>query len=340
MNEFAALPADERRDILNEAAVRLGGVDVTIPEKDFWVCWMLRALFELGPDHPSMVFKGGTSLSKAYGLIERFSEDIDMVTSADFFTKNGAPDPETSTSRSNFERRVKLLDEACARYVAESLRPELRAYAATQLGESRGWEFEVDPDDPHTLLFRYPSVQPEHSYIRGRVKIELGWRSATTPTASRSVRPYVADVFPGIVERPDVTCRVLSAGRTFWEKVTALHAESFRDEVPRFFSRHYSDVAVISGGRLGPLVVNDVEMLETVRTYKSRYYSSAWARYDLAIPGTLRLVPPPQKLRRLALDYREMRPMFFSEPLAFQEIVNRLRALEDTINSVRTPAPM
>jgi hypothetical protein len=116
------------------------------------------------------------------------------------------------------------------------------------------------------------------------------------------------------------------------ERRDILHAESFRDEVPRFFARHYSDVAVLSSSDLGAAAITDLVMLETVRRYKHRYYPSAWSRYDLATPGTLRLCPSAAKSRALALDYRAMRSMFFTEPWPFSEVLSRLEQVERMIN--------
>ncbi len=184
------------------------------------------------------------------------------------------------------------------------------------------------------MLFKYPWSDPsrEHDYIRGRVKIELGWRSATTPAEERTVIPYAATYFPNLFTNPTVRCNVLTVDRTFWEKAAALHAESFRDQVPRFFARHYSDVAELSRTDRGVGALADLEMLEAVRRYKQRYYPSAWARYDLALPGTLRLRPSREKSSALAADYRSMRTMFFAEPLPFPEVLDRLGEIEKTIN--------
>jgi len=157
MDQFATTPPEERRDIFNEVAVRLGGVDFTIAEKDFWVCWTLSILFGLGADHPNLVFKGGTSLSKAYGIINRFSEDIDIVTAVDYFIERGADDPEDDVSGSERHRRLSRLDEACTKYVSDVLRAELHAQFAERLGTT-GWELHIDAEERHghTLLFKYP----------------------------------------------------------------------------------------------------------------------------------------------------------------------------------------
>jgi hypothetical protein len=336
VDDFARLTPSERREIIAEAAIGLRR-EFTIVEKDFWVCWTLRSLFSLPSGHPAMIFKGGTSLSKAYELIQRFSEDIDVVTDVDFFLAHGVADPATAPSKAQQLERMDALDVVCADYIAGNLAAELQRLFFERLGTDAGWDLVVDSDDryAHTLLFRYPVSAPdiEHPYIRGNVKIELGWRSATKPAEARIFKPYIADHFPQLMENPDVHCTVLSPERTFWEKVTALHAESFRDEVPHFFSRHYSDVAAMFQTERGKAASRDLEMLADVRKYKQRYYSAAWARYDLAISRSLKIIPSDAKLRTLASDYRNMRMMFFREPPKFEELIARLHVLQQQINS-------
>ncbi len=127
---------------------------------------------------------------------------------------------------------------------------------------------------------------------------------------------------------------MLLPARTFWEKVTALHAESFRDVVPHFFSRHYSDVAELIETEVGRAASRDVAMLDEVRKFKQTYYPAAWAHYDRAAPGSLKIIPSDEKVRVLISDYRDMRMMFFREPPPFGTILDRLRALERQINGV------
>lgn len=276
-------------------------------------------------------------------LIERFSEDIDIVTAVDFYLARGAADPETAPSRTQQLERMQALDAVCAEYIGGELNVMLREQFEERLRADSGWDLSVDSEDRlgHTLLFRYPTSAPdiEHTYIRGRVKLELGWRSATAPGETRSFRTYVAERFPELMKEPDVSCTVLSQTRTFWEKVTALHAESFRDQVPRFFSRHYSDVAEIFQSDLGQSAARDFAMLDSVREFKQRYYPAAWARYDLATPGSLTLIPHDTKLRALASDYQDMRMMFLREPPTFETVLDRLRALQSQINTSRPKEP-
>ncbi len=144
--------------------------------------------------------------------------------------------------------------------------------------------------------------------------------------------PFLAEI-PMLLRSPQVICNVLAPGRTFWEKVTALHAESFRGETKRFFSRHYSDVAAMLQTQIGKTASRDLAMLDDVRIFKDVYYHSGWARYDLARPGSLAIVPSREKLRDLAGDYRGMRQMFLSHPPSFDWVIDQLRAFESEVNA-------
>ena len=130
---------------------------------------------------------------------------------------------------------------------------------------------------------------------------------------------------------------VLSAGRTFWEKVTALHAECHRpadSATPQYVSRHYYDVAMLLDTDEGKAASKDFDLLARVAKHKNIFFRAAWASYDTAKPGSLKLVPSDARLKDLRADYRKMAPMMFDdEPLAFDDIVAGLQKLQDTINS-------
>ncbi len=196
---FLALPEQERRDVFAAAARRLNTAPGYV-EKDFWACLVLETLFNRLPaGHPQLLFKGGTSLSKVFGLIRRFSEDIDLVVHRDGLGFAGDRDPTIATGLSN-KRRSALFDElarACSRYVLGGLKAALEAAIG---GLAEGCAIEADPDDAggQTLLVAYPSLYPggDASYVPPRVKIEAGARSAMEPGVTRAVSPYVASDLP------------------------------------------------------------------------------------------------------------------------------------------------
>lgn len=323
------------------------GVANTIIEKDFWVCWTLKRLFELQRENtPTLVFKGGTSLSKAFGAIRRFSEDIDLSFDRTDLGYTGDRDPEkTDLSR---KAAGKLIDELATdveKHIAETLLPALQKAIASHLAspDDGGWSLEIDGNDPQTVNFHYPTALSAGeyegmAYITPRVKLEFGARGDPWPTVERTIRPYAADDFPDFFENPDCIVTVLSARRTFWEKVTALHAEAHRsDEIPtpQYFSRHYYDIAMLLETADGKAAATDFDLLEQVARHKAVFFRSGWANYDTARPGTLRLVPSEARQRDLRADYRDMAPMMFDEKsLAFDEILARIQMLEGQINAV------
>lgn len=336
MDSILRLPSAQRAELYKAASQKLGFGEVII-EKDFWVCWTLRELFALPGIGDHLIFKGGTSLSKVWKAIARFSEDIDVSFSRDWLGFTGARDPEQATSGKKQRERIEDLAAACAEKIKSEVLPALRARATEALG-AEGWTIAIDADDPQTMFFTYPSTLGEHpseAYIRREVKIECGARSDAWPAEEKSILPYVAEAYPETITDATVPLKVLSIERTFWEKATILHAEAHRDETkatPTRFSRHYADLAALAdhASAAGALARDDLRA--RVVEHKQVFFAAGWAKYETAVPGTFRLVPPAYRLTALETDYRAMQEMFFGAPLAWAEIVERLGKLEATIN--------
>ena len=168
------------------------------------------------------------------------------------------------------------------------------------------------------------------------MKIECGARSDRWPADDRTILPYVAEAYPDAIRDAAVPVRVLSIERTFWEKATILHAEANRPAdkaAPGKFSRHYADLAALADHpeAAGALARDDLRA--RVVEHKRVFFAAAWAKYETAVPGTFLLVPPEERLARMAADYREMQVMYFGEPRPWPEIVARLTALQARINS-------
>ena len=339
MDKVALLAAADRAALFGETAAGRG-VANTIIEKDFWVCWTLKRLFELQQDGtPTLIFKGGTSLSKAFGAIRRFSEDIDLSFDRADLGYSGDRNPEKEgISKKQSGRLIEQLMGDVERHIADKLRPALHDSFARHLGNRTDgdWSLEIDAEDRQALNFHYAPAFPRAdyermTYISPRVKLELGARGDPWPTEVKSIRPYAAEDFPDFFEAPDCTVTVLSARRTFWEKVTALHAEAHRPEdspTPQYFSRHYYDIAMLLDTEEGQAAEGDFQLLEQVAKHKAILFRSGWANYDTARPGTLRLIPAESRIRDLRADYRGMAPMMFDDkPLPFDNILSRLREL-------------
>ncbi|MHB1241204.1 MAG: nucleotidyl transferase AbiEii/AbiGii toxin family protein, partial [Gammaproteobacteria bacterium] len=219
---IAATPRD-RLELFLATANRLG-TPVGNVEKDFWVCWTLNALhLERPAGGPRLLFKGGTSLSKAYGLIQRFSEDIDITVFRDDLDVPASV--EELEVLSNKKRRAKLdaIRDACRAYITGPL----REFLATQIADATNdvGHIEVDEDDPdsQTLLVWYPEVEPRGgTYVRPAVRIESGAKSALDPNGIVTIRPYISEEAAALdLTVSDVT--TIEATRTFWDKVVIAH---------------------------------------------------------------------------------------------------------------------
>jgi len=332
MDKVARMTAEDRGDILTEAAARLG-IKPAIIEKDFWVCVVLKLLFQKSRFAQSLVLKGGTSLSKAYGLIERFSEDIDLVLDWKLigFGK-GLKDPmQNFGSKSKQDRFNKEINRLAAAYIAETLCPELDNFVQN---EGIGLSASADPDDPYAVNIRYPAAFAE-AHIRPEVRLEIGPLASWIPSAMHRIRPYAFDALPEIFEDPACEVAAIAAERTFWEKATILHQEAHRPgQIPQRYSRHYYDLYKLAVIRVRGVALGNLKLLRDVVAFKQRFYPSAWARYDLAVPGSFKLLPAtPRQIQALKQDYADMQAMLFGAPPEFKAILEELKKLEAEINS-------
>ena len=337
--EFFNRTAEDQATIIREAAAKRG-ISAVMVEKDFWVSWTLASLFAHPEFGELLVFKGGTSLSKVFGVIERFSEDIDLSVSPDFV---GIKEEwvEEADSRNKRTDRMKQLEAACIEKVRERFAPELERIAEDSLGKpkagNRWMEFRVD-EDTHSpvILFHYPSNETTgFEYLRRSVKMEFGSLTDQRPAGKHVIRPWIAEEFPELLADFDCELVALELERTFWEKATILHAEYHRDAAKPIrdrFSRHYADTAAMgTHAEISPVLSNN-ELRQHVTDWKSRFFPSSWARYDLAKPGTFHLVPPETRRAELEKDYLAMEPMFLNKPPSFASILQTLIDLERRIN--------
>lgn len=338
MDDFAKLPPEERK-IYFEGTAAPRNLEAQIAEKDFWVCWTLQELFRLPVLGAHLIFKGGTSLSKVFKVIERFSEDIDISMDRGFLGFGGANEPEAGASNKEKQRRIENLKTACQQKVAVELLPALTASIQSKLRRGEKWSLCLDEDDPdrQTLLFDYPTslAADATGYVQRAVKIELGARADHWPCETRTVVPYVAEQFPKGFLEGGCAVKVLAVERTFWEKATILHAEFHRPAnkpMPGRFSRHYVDFYELIRRGVAITAETKPDLLARVAEHKKLFFKSSWARYDEATKGTLRLAPAESRLKPLRDDYGKMRQMFFGEPPEFNEIVTLLHRWESEFN--------
>lgn len=323
-DEFLRLAVADQREVINAAGPELG-ILPAVAEKDVWVCFVLNVLYSI-PGRRPMVFKGGTSLSKVFNLIKRFSEDIDI--SVNFLQDYQEPISKTRAGDLREEIEAKLQT-----YKKDVLFPALEQQAkqfglAVTPGDT-DWEIDVN----------YKSVLASGvDYIKTRVKIELSGRNQTEPSEKHTVRPYLLEKTTDLVF-PEATIDALLAERTFWEKVTLIHAglnSGSIEKSPERLSRHWSDVSVIMKSETGERAIQDEDLCLKVVNHKDAFWRDGKANYEGCRNKKFRLLPTGDTRSLLKADYEAMirAGMFFSEkPASFDEIMEDIRVLESRLNS-------
>jgi hypothetical protein len=293
-------PERDRRDLFVATGGRIGTVEQHI-EKDFWVCWTLDTLFNgLQPGGPRLLFKGGTSLSKGFGLIARFSEDIDITVFREDIGQPATVDELEALTGKKRSARLDAIRTACQQFIQDPLREQMgtllhAALEAANLPPESG-RVELDPDDPdqQSLLLWYPTVTADGAdYIRRAVKIESGAKSALDPHSAVTVKPYVAEEFKlASLDVPNIT--TVEPRRTFWDKVVILHGLrrwwERRGELRaggQRVSRHYYDVHSLLISPRGEEFAADAAMAVDCVRHARMFFNRPDLDLGTAAPGTL-----------------------------------------------------
>jgi len=339
MKEFINMTDDRRRLVCNQTGAHLNLADVAV-EKDFWVCWILDKLFRLPIWGEYLTFKGGTSLSKGWKLIERFSEDIDIVIDRGLLGFDGDNRPEDAPSRKQTKKRLDALRFACQQCIEKSIKPELQNAIAADLPTTLVWEMidDVQEPDNQTLLFLYPTTFPEKAeYLRRAVKIEMGARSDPEPVETIEIRPYISEAFPTLLSGSEIKVQAVSPMRTFWEKAMLLHEESYRPATGKnrkeYMARHYYDLYRLIKAGIAEKAAVDLDLFQRIADHRKVFFRYNWMDYSTLTPGKLRLVPILAQLPDWRADYTNMQQeMFYGEVPSFDDIIDEVQRFQDDIN--------
>lgn len=331
MHKFAKLSQEERADVFIIVA-KEKKMHPAIVEKDFWVCWTLDYLFSESKFKDSFAFKGGTSLSKGFDLIERFSEDIDLIFDWRLLGY-GIDEPWKKRSNTKQDAFVGKINEDAARFLESKLMPEMQGYLDSQ--QIVGGSLVIDTRDPQTLRFFYPQSFSDDSILQ-EIRLETGALAAWTPTTMAPIRPYIVEEFPDAFGVAEAKVRTVSPERTFWEKATILHKEAFRTNgrFPARYSRHYYDLCKLAQSDVKQRALRNTDLLKSVVNFKMTFWRSNAARYDLCTPGTLRLMPPEEGTGLIEQDYNAMQNMIFGDTPGFSEMMDAIQNLEREINGL------
>jgi hypothetical protein len=302
---FLRLSAKDRRDALGVAADR-SGRPAHLLEKDVWVVWALAALYG-SPLSEHLVFKGGTSLSKAYRVIRRFSEDVDLtydirVIAPDLVGADGEALPKTRSEEKRWSSEVR---RRLPEWVTGTAQPVIAsALAAEGLAATIRAEGEK-------LFIDYEPTATGSGYVAPIVTLEFGARSTGEPASLRDVTCDASGLIEG-VEFPTARPRVMHAERTFWEKATAIHVFCLQERLRGDrFARHWHDVARLDEAGLAAAAFADRDLAQAVARHKSMFFAEKAADrspidYTAAVGGGLRLVPAGDALKTIEEDYARM----------------------------------
>ncbi|MDO8777592.1 MAG: nucleotidyl transferase AbiEii/AbiGii toxin family protein [Burkholderiaceae bacterium] len=335
MAEFFQLSPAERLEALNTAA-NTSGLPPHLLEKDVWVVWALRHLFA-GPYAQHLVFKGGTSLSKAYGVIRRFSEDVDLTydiraIASDLIGDTGSPLP---TSKSQEKKWSKEIRARLSSWVDAEIVPRLKQDLLQQ-GLPAAVRAEGDK-----VFIDYKPLSSGTGYVAPSVMLEFGARSTGEPSEPRAIRCDAAGHLRG-VEFPTATPQVMRAERTFWEKATAIHVFCAQGEFRGGdrFARHWHDVTRLDAAGFADAAIADKALAQAVAEHKSVFFAEKDGRgdvidYHAAVSGGLELVPADGPLAKLAADYQHMVDdgLFLDDAESFEALLERCRVIQHKANA-------
>ena len=239
MINIAKLNRADRTVLFSNTAGKMG-LNPIIVEKDYWVCYTLDYLFYRSKYKNAFIFKGGTSLSKAYNIIKRFSEDIDLILNWNLLTESD--NPWDDRSKNQQDKFNKDLNNKAATFINNQLLQTMINDLSNEIKESI--ELCIDVNDPLTILFKYPAIYND-TYIKPEIKLEIGPLAEWTPNHKVEITPYVANYYGNVFDYTKTIISTIDVERTFWEKITILHKIANRDitkPFPRRYARHYYDV--------------------------------------------------------------------------------------------------
>ncbi len=331
---FLKLPAGDRREALGVAAAS-SGRPLHLLDKDVWLVWILEVLFR-APFSTHLVFKGGSSLSKAYQIISHFSEDVDLTydiraLAPDIVGDDAEPLP---PNRSQEKRWTKEIRTRLPLWINDQVVPVI-----TSALSEEGLSAELSMDGEKVFI-AYEPLATGSGYTRPSVMLEFGARSTGEPWETRPIRCDAADHVSNVVF-PSAVPRVMRPERTFWEKATAIHVFCAQGDFRGGdrFARHWHDLTRLDRSGIAKKAMADHALTLAVARHKTAFFAEKNADgspidYEAAVSGALQLVPRGKALESLSLDYDRMVEdgLLFDEAEPFDELLDHCRGLQERAN--------
>ena len=307
------------------------GIAIAAVEKDWWVVQILATIFEMNAGK-HLVFKGGTSLSKAWSLIRRFSEDVDLAIEPKFLGFEGELK----------KKDITALRKAANQYISNTFYPELKQRMTEKGFTNVNWEIintQESDQDPKIILMYYPNVIESLGYIQPKVQIEIGCRSLREPLKIAEFNALIDEYYPqASFAMPAIKIPTVAPERTFLEKIFLLH-EEFRKPVKAIrverLSRHLYDVYQLSKTEIKLNAIHDTELYETIVKHRYNFTRISKVDYNLHQPQTINPIPPIEVIKAWETDYNTMlTEMIYGDAPTFEELIQELTLLKTEINKL------
>ena len=329
MNNFRDLTKEQQIAVIEQLVNKMG-LPAQAIEKDLWVTIFLQLIFSL-PFADKLVFKGGTSLSKVWNVIERFSEDIDLAVDRELFDLEG----------DLTVKQIKKLRKQSSLFVKETICSELQN-ALEKYDLQNLCSIEPQPDgegdktypEPRKIFIRYQSLFSPIPYVKTEIVLEIGARSLIEPTEKREVKSLISDNLP--FETSLINSQIITAipEKTFIEKAFLLH-EIFTSNgrmIANRKSRHLYDLEKMMDKDFAIKAISDDELWDTIRRHREKFTHINGVNYSQDIRPNICLIPPAEVIDNWQQDYEDMQnTMIYGKSLTFNELINRIKQLEERI---------
>jgi hypothetical protein len=330
LKEWFKLTEDNKRNIFSEVAVKMNLPAVAI-EKDWWVVKTLELVFStiIGP---GTVFKGGTSLSKAWGLIDRFSEDIDLALDRSFL---GFKYDMTNS-------QVSKLRRTSCNYISNTFYPLIQKTfinAGFKEMDIQIRDTTSNDQDPLILEVNFPALTDKSDYLQSKVLIEIGSRSLKEPFTDRQFCSMVGEHFNGReFADTNITIPTVNPERTFLEKIFLLHEEYQQPAVKinvNRLSRHLYDLEKLMDTKFAINALNDKNLYQHIVEHRKMLTPLRGIDYSKHSPGSVNIIPPDNMIAEWKKDYELMQQsMFYTKSLSFEKLMERINELNSRINKI------
>lgn len=338
MNKFAhlqdwfQLPDETKVRLFAETSRQMGLPSSSVIEKDWWVVHTLAIIFSMDCA-TALIFKGGTSLSKGWNLIQRFSEDIDLALDREYLGFTG----DLSSSK------IKKLRKKSYQFITEIFTQELRG-KFIELGFKdvvvKYREVENHDQDPLIIEIYYKKLTETDAYLKPGVLVEIGSRSLREPFTQRTFGTFISQIYPNqsFTDQP-ISISVVNPERTFLEKIFLLHEEfqKIPDKIRvERLSRHLYDVEKLCQTEYAEIALNDINLYNTIIKHRSEFTAISGIDYNKHKHAYINFIPPDNLLLLWAKDYQDMRiSMIYGQSLDFEELIVQLKKLQKRINMIQ-----